>query len=510
MQKMKNTWADRTRTNPTGRRLILKGTAYPDVTPHMKTKVQSSSKTGRKYYHDGAVQLSEKNLNDIKGAVDAPICFNHDIKDVVGKVEWSWLRPDADGRQPLEIIASLPLDTNGRVYNSKGVDVRREIEEKRLRAFSVRYITKLDDDDNVTEKLFQEISLVPQPFFDGCNLTMSVVAGQNQGNNGKLIQKYIESNTNNLFAAEIIPFTMSEEQQPLAAAPQTPAQESTDLLRQTDLLATQNKEYAARLAEMERKFQEAENAKKLYAASMVETAKPQFDRYKQYWEKTQGKTMPENLAQAYLATFVDPSQKDAKAIIVKEMEEAEKAQQQSISVAASLAELKKELDAVKAERMKLEETVSKATEAPSTRATYARALDAQQQHTQELSTAAGAAIPEGEIPVPPPCNSMLPFLQAAGRCVTSSNQLGVTAGADGLLPLLRSVPAPPTHDQLVGKDGKLNFPFSLRYSDTAAFSYMTHGPLATAPTEVLESISAPIRSKSIYDAKYTHEAKFLE
>jgi hypothetical protein len=39
---------------------------------------------------------------------------------------------------------------------------------------------------------------------------------------------------------------------------------------------------------------------------------------------------------------------------------------------------------------------------------------------------------------------------------------------------------------------------------------MTHGPLATAPTEVLESISAPIRSKSIYDAKYTHEAKFLE
>jgi chemotaxis protein histidine kinase CheA len=323
-------------------------------------------------------------------------------------------------------------------------------------------------------------------------------------------KKYIENDTNNLFSEELIPFTMSEEQQPLATTPQTPAQESTDLLRQTDLLATQNKEYAARLAEMERKFQEAENAKKLYAASMVETAKPQFDRYKQYWEKTQGKPMPDNLAQTYLATFVDPAQKDAKAIIVKEMEEAEKTHQQTVSVAASLAELKKELEAVKAERVKLEETVAKATEAPSTRATYARALDAQQQHTQELSTAAGASIPEGEIPVPPPCNSMLPFLQAAGRCATSSNQLGVVAGADGLLPMLRSVPAPPTHDQLVGKDGKLNFPFSLRYSDAAAFSYMTNGPLATAPTELLESISNPVRSKSSYDAKYTNEAKFLE
>jgi len=507
---MKAVWAERTRTQNTGKRLILKGTAYPHVSKETINKIQSNKNDRNAYYHDKAVRLSEKNLNDIDGAQDAPICHNHDVSNVVGKVKHSWLRPDEKGNQPLEIIASIPLDEQGRALDAKGVDVRREIDEGRLRGFSVRYITKFDDDDNVSEKVFQEISLVPTPFFDGCNLTMSVVAGQNQGNNGKKLQNNNEcdNSNSNLCTGEFIPFTMSEEQ-PLAATPQTPAQESTDLLRQTDMLASQNKEYAARLAEMERKYQESENAKKLYAASFVETAKPQFERYKQYWEKTQGHAMPEEFAKGYLITFVDPAQKNAKAIIVKEMEEAEKMQQQTVSVAASLAELKKELDDAKAERAKLQEMIGKATEPVGTRAAYARAMDQEAANTNMLSTAAGAAIPAGEIPVPPPCNSMLPFLQAAGRSPTAAGQLGVVAGADGLLPLLRSVPPAPEHDQLVDADGRLNFPFSMRYTDSAAYSHMTLGPMSRMTTEQLESISKPNYQKSIYEAKYTNESKFL-
>lgn len=186
---MKPSWSSRTRSKATGKRLLLKGTAYPNVAPGSGAtrKIKADKNDRHSYYHDPAVRLNEKNLDDIDGAQGAPICYKHDESDVVGMVTHSWLREDDQGRQPLEIIAELPLDDYGRCLNSRGVDVRREIEEKRIRGFSVRYTTKYGKDDMVNEKLFQEISLVPEPFFDGCNLTMSVVAGQNQGNNGKSI-----------------------------------------------------------------------------------------------------------------------------------------------------------------------------------------------------------------------------------------------------------------------------------------------------------------------------------
>lgn len=170
-----------------GRRLVLRGIAYPRVNAGKgKTKKITSDLTDpMSYYHDGALQLNEQDLIDIKGTVDAPICYNHDVRDVVGSVASSRLQEDSNA---LEIVASLPMDEKGRVLNSKGVDVRQEIEEGKLRGFSVRYLTRFDKNRNVTMKTFQEISLVPEPFFDGCDLTLAIVAGQqNQGNNGKRV-----------------------------------------------------------------------------------------------------------------------------------------------------------------------------------------------------------------------------------------------------------------------------------------------------------------------------------
>lgn len=184
-------WSKRTQIKVRGNKLLLMGRAYPDVAPGggQSMRINSNLDDRHAFYHDPAVQLSEHDMNSIDGANGAPICYNHDQTDVIGRVSYSWLAEDASGRRPLDIIASLPLDPQGRVLNKEGRDVRKEIEEGYLNGFSVRYVTDYDDRSMMTKgKLFQEISVVPQPFFKGCDLKLAVVAGQNQRNNGKNVQ----------------------------------------------------------------------------------------------------------------------------------------------------------------------------------------------------------------------------------------------------------------------------------------------------------------------------------
>lgn len=181
-------WSERTQIKVRGNKLLLMGRAYPDVARGGGRSMRINSDTSNRnaFYHDPAVKLSEHDLNSIDGANGAPICYNHDVSDVIGSVSYSWLAQEADGRQPLDIVASLPMDTQGRVLNKEGRDVRKEIEDKHINGFSVRYVTDFDDASMMTKgKLFQEISVVPQPFFKGCDLKLAVVAGQNQRNNGK-------------------------------------------------------------------------------------------------------------------------------------------------------------------------------------------------------------------------------------------------------------------------------------------------------------------------------------
>jgi hypothetical protein len=49
-----------------------------------------------------------------------------------------------------------------------------------LTGFSVGYKTDLNHHDSTTlmSKAFREISLVDEPFFEGCNLTVGVLAGK--------------------------------------------------------------------------------------------------------------------------------------------------------------------------------------------------------------------------------------------------------------------------------------------------------------------------------------------
>lgn len=517
---MKPAWSTRNRNPRRGKALLLKGTAYPHVVPGQNRTQRISAQRGdrRGIYHDPAVQLSESDLNGIDGGAGAPICYNHDVDDVIGTVRYSWLREEKNGRQPLEIVASLPLDAQGRVLNRHGKDVRAEIEAKLLRGFSVRYLSQVaEHDPNLIEgKLFREISLVPRPFFPGCDLTVAVVAGK--GIRETALASYYGNHVRSppLDEPQFVPFTMEGETAAAPPASPAPTDQAADLLRQTELLAQQRQEQDSELetlrkqiAEERRLREQAEKAKETYARSVVENAQPLFEKFKKHWETTQGKEMNEQEQQAYMDTFANPAAKESKAILIKEMEAAEAQRQHAISVAASLEEMKKELDAAKEERKKLTEHLAKATAQvpPTMRAAYARAVEgeasemseatesAAKQFTESSRRTVGVAAGAEDILVPAPNKNLLPFLRRAGVS-SQSEGLEVVAGEFGeertLRPLLRSLPKAPEHDLLVNKEtGERNFPASKRYNDPVTYSWLTLGPLPQTSNSELANYVQP-------------------
>ncbi len=170
----KTNWSVKTVNSKKGSYAIVKGRAYPEVVKGKNaTKTVKANHTDRKaFYNDPAVKLSDADLDEIDGAEGAPLCFEHDRKDVVGNVHHSWIE---DGGRCLQIVGRIPLNERGR----KLVD---EIQCGKVKGFSVGYGTEMDCPDgnwetkNLTSKTFHEISLVYEPFFEDCNLTVGVLA----------------------------------------------------------------------------------------------------------------------------------------------------------------------------------------------------------------------------------------------------------------------------------------------------------------------------------------------
>lgn len=304
-----------------------------------------------------------------------------------------------------------------------------------------------------------------------------------------------------------------------AAAAATP---QVDVLAKTDQLTTQHKEREAEMAALRRELDEAKNAAKLYAATVHESARPLFEKYKKHWEEEQKKPMSDAEQRTYFETFTNPLHKDAKDMLMKQLEQAEALRSQAVSVAASLEAAKKELEAAKKERELLAEKLAKATtpEPVGARTAYGRTTDQESlagddfanANRREVGVAAGrgAAAAVEEVPVPPPRAEMLPFLKAVGRCVTNPGEVGVVAGANGerLLPMRHSYPAPPVHSQLYDEEGRVRpeLADSMRFSHPAAFSFLT--TFRDVPTEKLEALTRRIDSKDEYAKQLTLESRF--
>jgi hypothetical protein len=179
MSTARKPWSVQTRNTRSGTYAIIKGKAYPQITlgtnptrtvsaplPHHGPAAREA------FYNDPAVKLSEADLDDIDGATGAPLCVEHNQKDVVGHVHHSWR---AEG-QCLEIIGRIPLNT------TRGKQIVADIQCGKYKGFSVGYSTDLHPETgDVLCKRFNEISLVEEPFFEGCNLTVGVMASKNAG-----------------------------------------------------------------------------------------------------------------------------------------------------------------------------------------------------------------------------------------------------------------------------------------------------------------------------------------
>jgi len=161
-----------------GRYAIVTGVAYPKLErgagPADKT-VRANLSDREQVYRDPAISLCDHDLDAIQGAEGAPICVEHETdRGVVGRVHHSWI-DDPNGKRALRVTARLDVESE------RGREVLRDIQAGRLRGFSVGYKNVLGSGRKVTGKTFHEISLVKEPFFDGCDLTVGVMASRQEG-----------------------------------------------------------------------------------------------------------------------------------------------------------------------------------------------------------------------------------------------------------------------------------------------------------------------------------------
>lgn len=174
-------WSVRTVNTQKGKYAIVSGLAYPSLIKgaNPTNRISSSLKNRNEFYHDPALRLTTDDIDALDGAEGAPLCVEHNRRDVVGSVHHTFVDHD-DPRQGWKIIARVPL-------NERGEQVVADIKAGKLNGFSVGYEGSLEHGRNVKFKTFHEISLVQEPFFDGCNLSVSVRASKKDG--GKFLTK---------------------------------------------------------------------------------------------------------------------------------------------------------------------------------------------------------------------------------------------------------------------------------------------------------------------------------
>jgi hypothetical protein len=156
---------------------LVHGTAYPRVLEGQNpSRVSAPVLDPEIMWQDPAIMISDQDMDDWNGAQGIDLCYNHDVNDKVGQVRYTYLN-DNDG---LDLVARIPIRTPDGQEIQRGVDLLNQIHRKEIRGFSVGYDKRLTGRE-VTGKRLKEISLVPDPFFKGCDLTVGVYASADNG-----------------------------------------------------------------------------------------------------------------------------------------------------------------------------------------------------------------------------------------------------------------------------------------------------------------------------------------
>ena len=515
-------WSLRSHNRPSaGRYAIIKGRAYPRVqrgkNPTDVIDIPLPQESGRReqYYNHAAVTLSDSDLDDIEGAEGAPICEEHNRNDRVGVVHHSWVNT-ADGGRALDIIGRIPLDTE------RGRRVIEDIRCGRIKGLSVSYGTDLEERGDGTRKLksktFHEISLCREPFFEGCNLSVGVVASAKQG---KLRNKNVSLHNNVAFSLDankkteariFIPLAMSDATPPAeqsssssssAATPSQPQQQqqqqqqqsfvpgsnndAADLLKQADSLKEQLEE--ARRAQATAEKSQAEKdamLKRLLAKEATESkryADAQEPKLKEVIEGEEARQGPmtEDRKTTLRRLFTVPDFKD-------NAERHYKEHRNAVELAASKKAQEEEIAALKAEKIKLTELMSRTAQSiGGMRASYAQAMpsaaadiaasaaaekDAIGSRKDVGVEASGLSLSDMMVPVPVPSKESMSWLQPYGY----TNEVSVSASVteDGVMQraVPRAVHAAPGHRLLYDPEGERTHPMSMRWLNPAHAGFM--------------------------------------
>lgn len=278
---------------------------------------------------------------------------------------------------------------------------------------------------------------------------------------------------------------------PATAAP-TANPEAESLLKQADILKEQQME-AAKALEKERADRsqlekELAHYRARAAAEAAKYAAAQEPKYKEYVEQLQitaGKTLPEGKLKQYHTLFTDPEFKEDAEVMFA-------AHREMVELKASAKARDEELAKERAEKAKLNETLTKATQqVGSMRKSYADAIQPQEPVRKEVGV--NCSLNANEILCAAPSVAELPFLQKYGF----SNEVNVNAsgsgggGAQGCKPFRTSIAPAREHRLLYDEDGDLQFPNSARYTNPTRFAWMVNeAPFQTTDLSEIVSINA--------------------
>lgn len=499
---------------------VFAGRAYPRVQQGQNTTTRITSDTYNRdaFYNDPAVVLSDADLDRFQGTEGKPLCVEHNLNDRVGEVFHSWIG-DGD-RRSLKIFGRVSLESE------RGRQVVADIKAGRYKGLSVGYGTELVSNSRtgiteLSDKNFREISLVAEPFFDGCHLAeYGVTATKNRNHNNG------EQNSNLLLrvdASREILSNMSAEQTNSAAPPPVSgdellgqaAQLKEQLTQETKAKETQAQEMASLKQELEQLRQLKDRVAAKEKADAEKYAAEQTPKFEAYVAELAASKIPitDAMKADLKTTFTDPRLKEGAAHLEAEYK-------QKVELRASLKAAEDKMKAMEEEKKKLESAVTKTTQVLNhSRSEFANALkpkesgDEQQDDRRKIQTQdvdASGSLGLNRIMCCDPSLEEMPFLQAYGFRAEGA---GVTASANGYgygRAAVRSVPIAASHAHLYNEEGERNNPASGRWAEEKSphrlmFGWMTS--MSSLATDDLSDVVRMREDKNTVSYKHPNQPK---
>ncbi len=477
---------------------IFAGTAYTKLMQgdNPTTRVTADMTDRQSYYNDPALKLSETDLKEFNGAEKYPLCIEHDPDKVVGEVYHTWV--NAGNRKALKMMGRIDLKTK------LGKDAAASVDNGTFSGLSVGYGAKFAEDWEVTGKSFREISLVHEPFFPDCKLApqFSITASkQTIKNSGRI--------NNDGFSFYIPISAMAEQQQPTAVTGNELMGETYKLKLENERMQNEMKLQQQRAQDELQKLKSERERDATEAAKMKEAFEKMVSFQQQQDAVYAAEKMP--IANAFIESVVAskiPISEEAKKAYIENFCRRECAEtsrimeakwREEIELRASNDAKEKRLVDAEAKARKLEEELaaerSKSlnlsadmTQAKrlmnNNRSDFAKALsnteraddEARTDKTAELNA---SALRPGQVLCRPPHPDELPFLQQHGYTSQANVNASLNNEDGDLKPYRTSVPAPPTHRNLLHPVSKERILYaSARFHEPgkALFAWMCNMP----------------------------------